>query len=273
MYAVSRVWDEREFEKESLDILVVGAHPDDVEIGCGGFVHSLVRQGFCVGIVDLTDGEPTPECPHPDQRLEEAIEAAKRLGVSVRITLDLPNRRLFDSFESRLALAQQIRVYRPQIVLGLGGKTPTASPDHEQAARITEAAVFYSRLSKWNEFFGNLPPHSATVFLHYYLALRFPVFPAPHAIVVDISKSLATKLEAIGCYKSQFGHRPEMLERIKVYNRSIGQTVGFEAGEFIGHPTGWGFRDLISGIIGEPLGRSSDGLDPQRHRSVPDTKG
>jgi len=250
MSPIRRIWDERKSPEESLDVLVVGAHPDDVEIGCGGFVSSLVNQGFRVGIVDLTDGEPTPGCPHPDQRLDEAVEAARILGVQCRVVLDLPNRRLFDGFESRVALAEQIRIYRPQVVLGLGGKTPSASPDHEQAARITEAAIFYARLTKWDEYFGDLPPHNVAIQLHYYLALRYPILPATNAVVVDISKTLAVKLEAIRCYRSQFAHRPEILDRIRTYNQAIGQTVGFEAGEFVGHPTGWGFRDLMSGILG-----------------------
>ncbi|MCH7728226.1 MAG: PIG-L family deacetylase, partial [Planctomycetes bacterium] len=81
---------------ESLDVIAVGAHPDDVEIGCGGTLAKLVQQGYSVGIVDLTDGEPTPRSPGPEVRLAEAQKAAETLGVQVRVTLDLPNRRLFD---------------------------------------------------------------------------------------------------------------------------------------------------------------------------------
>jgi len=251
MSSTRRIWDRRESTDDSLDVLVVGAHPDDVEIGCGGFVHALARKGLRVGIVDLTDGEPTPECPHPDQRLDEAIKAAETLGVQLRVTLDLPNRRLFDDFESRIALAKEIRRYRPRIVLGLGGQTPMASPDHQQAAQIIEAAVFYARLTKWDELFENLAPHTVGVYLHYYLAMRYPILPTPNAVVVDIGECLSVKLEAISRYASQFAHRPEILNRIKTYNQAIGQSVGFQAGEFIGHPTGWGFRDLIGGILGE----------------------
>ncbi len=251
MSLVRRIWDERESRDEPLDVLVVGAHPDDVEIGCGGFVHTLAKRGLRVGIVDLTDGEPTPQCPHPDQRLDEAVQAAETLGVQLRVTLNLANRRLFDDFESRLALAKEIRRYRPYIVLGLGGQTPMASPDHKQAAQITEAAVFYARLTKWDEVFEKLAPHTVGIYLHYYLAMRYPIFPTPNAVVVDIGEALSVKLEAISRYASQFAHRPELLERIKTYNQAIGQSVGFQAGEFIGHPTGWGFRDLIGGILGE----------------------
>src|SRR5271163_4121243 len=94
---------------EPLDVIAIGAHPDDVEIACGGTLARLVRQGYRVGIVDLTDGEPTPCSPGPEVRLEEARRAAEVLGVHVRVNLDLPNRRLFDSFETRVALAKELR--------------------------------------------------------------------------------------------------------------------------------------------------------------------
>src|SRR5690606_3077621 len=74
----------REELPEPLDVIAVGAHPDDVEIACGGTLAKLVRQGYRVGIVDLTDGEPTPLSPGPEARLAEATEAAKILGVHVR---------------------------------------------------------------------------------------------------------------------------------------------------------------------------------------------
>src|SRR3954454_20061996 len=142
---------------EPLDVIAVGAHPDDVEIACGGTLAKLVLQGYRVGIIDLTDGEPTPGSPSPDVRLLEAARAAEILGVQVRETLDFPNRRLFDSFEVRVALGKIFRRYRPRIVLGIAAATPMASPDHWQAKLITDAAVFYSRLSKWDEHFDHLP--------------------------------------------------------------------------------------------------------------------
>ena len=74
----------------ALDVIAVGAHPDDVEIACGGTLAKLVDQGYRVGIIDLTDGEPTPNSPGPEVRLAEAEAAAKVLGVQERIQLDLP---------------------------------------------------------------------------------------------------------------------------------------------------------------------------------------
>src|ERR1700682_5608912 len=101
-------------DENSLDVIAVGAHPDDVEIACGGTLARLVQQGYRVGIVDLTDGEPTPASPGPEVRLAGAPRAAGALGVQVRGLLDLPNRRLFDSFEARVALAKVFRRYRPR---------------------------------------------------------------------------------------------------------------------------------------------------------------
>jgi LmbE family N-acetylglucosaminyl deacetylase len=156
---------------EPLDVIAVGAHPDDVEIACGGTLAKLARQGYRVGIVDLTDGEPTPLSPGPEVRLEEAQAAARILGVHFRETLPLPNRRLFDSFETRVALAKVFRRFRPRIVMGIADKTPMASPDHWQAMQITDAAVFYSRLTKWDEDFDHLPVHTIARQVWYPLGL------------------------------------------------------------------------------------------------------
>ena len=102
-----------ESQDRELDLIAVGAHPDDVEIACGGTLARLARKGYAVGIVDLTDGEPTPHSPGPDVRLAEAARAGEVLGVARRINLNLPNRRLFDTFEARVALAKVLRRHKP----------------------------------------------------------------------------------------------------------------------------------------------------------------
>ena len=157
---------------ERLDVVAVGAHPDDVEIACGGTLALLASQGYRVGIFDLTDGEPTPNSPGPEVRLEEARRAGEILGVAVRKNLGLPNRRLFDNFENRVALATEFRRYRPRIVIGFGDKTPMASPDHWQAMQITDAAVFYSRLTKWDDHFDGLPVHAVSRQMYFRLAFE-----------------------------------------------------------------------------------------------------
>jgi len=230
-----------------LDVIAVGAHPDDVEIACGGTLAKLVRQGYRVGIVDLTDGEPTPGSPGPEFRLAEAAEAAQILGVQMRQTLELTNRRLFDSHDARVALAAVFRKYRPKVVLGLAGKTPLASPDHYQAVQITDAAVFYSRLSKWDDQFGGLPVH--TIKRQVWFPLGFSSLQIPAAgghFVVDISDTLAIKLQAIRAYKSQFPPAKDRLfQTLEGQNRFYGGSAGFDVGELFLSSATLGTHDLV----------------------------
>jgi N-acetylglucosamine malate deacetylase 1 len=229
-----------------LDVIAVGAHPDDLEIACGGILAKLASQGHRVGMIDLTDGEPTPGSSGPEVRLAEARQAAEVLGVVHRVTLDLPNRRLFDSFEARVALAREFRRCRPRLVIGLGGKTPMASPDHYQASLIVEAAVFYSRLTKWEEHFGDLPPHIVPRRLDCYLAFQALSPAERNLMVVDISDTLETKLAAIACYARQFPPaKAHHFDHIRDFAIQQGMAAGFAAGEVLGSPTAWGARDLM----------------------------
>ncbi len=242
---------------EPLDVIAVGAHPDDVEIACGGTLASLVRQGYRVGIVDLTDGEPTPHSPGPEERLREAREAARILGVHERKTLELPNRRLFDSFEARVSLAMVFRTYRPKIVLGIADKTPMASPDHWQAMQITDAGVFYSRLTKWDETFGHLPPHTIRHQIWYPLGLAMHRNSSGGQFVVDISDTLSIKLEAIRAYRTQFPPAKErVFSMVEGLSRLYGVAAGFQAGELFFSPTLVGVKNLVHSLTGQPPSRS-----------------
>ncbi len=232
---------------EPLDVIAVGAHPDDVEIACGGTLARLVQQGYRVGIVDLTDGEPTPISPGPEVRLAEAAAAAKILGAHVRETLAFPNRRLFDDFETRVGLAKVFRKYRPRIVMGIAGKTPMASPDHWQAMQITDAAVFYSRLTKWDDHFDHLPVH--TIQKQIWYPLGFSTLHVPEGsghFVVDISATLSLKLESIRAYQTQFPPGKErVFQLVESQNRLLGTSAGFQAGELLICSTVFGVRDLV----------------------------
>ena len=236
---------------EPLDVIAVGAHPDDVEIGCGGTLASLAKQGYRVGIVDLTDGEPTPLSPGPEVRLAEAAEAAKILGVAVRENLDFPNRRLFDGYEVRVALAKVFRRYRPKLVLGIADKTPLASPDHWQTVQITDAAVFYSRLTKWDAEFDNLPVHRVTNQMWYPLRLKGLPERSSDRFVVDISDTIALKLDSVRAYKTQFGQREEqILKLVESQAGMLGTASGFEAGEMFYTLNPVGVIDPIAALCG-----------------------
>ncbi len=237
---------------EMLDVIAVGAHPDDVEIACGGTLARMVRQGLRVGIVDLTDGEPTPKSPGPEVRLQEAADAAGVLGVHVRETLPLPNRRLFDTFEARVELAKVFRRYRPRMVLGIAEKTPMASPDHWQAMQITDAAVFYSRLTKWDEFFENLPVHRIQRQIWYPLGLQNLELPQGGGqFVSDISDTLDVKLAAIRCYQTQFPpDKQRVFDLVESQNRLLGTSAGFHAGEMLICTTTLGLTDVFGTLCG-----------------------
>ena len=235
---------------ESLDVVAVGAHPDDVEIACGATLAKLVEQGYRVGIVDLTDGEPTPHSDSPEVRLAEAQAAADVLGVHVRIQLDLPNRRLFDCFEHRVALATELRRFRPRMVIGFGAKTPMASPDHWQAMQITDAAIFYSRLSKWDQYFDGLPVHTIESHLYYRLAVEPDTIPGhSHHWVVDVSETIDKKVESILCYQTQFAHKPNIAARIRAAATVTGASAGVEAGESFAAAKPAAIEDLVATIL------------------------
>ena len=126
----------------ALDVVFTAPHPDDLEIGMGGTIAKLVKQGYRVGMLHMTDGEPTPRGT-PQTRAKEMQAAAKILGVQVCEMLGLPNRVLMDSPETRYKVATALRKYRPKILVGMAGRTPSASPDHHQGQLITEAARFW----------------------------------------------------------------------------------------------------------------------------------
>jgi len=229
------------------DVIAVGAHPDDCEVGCGGTLAVLAQQGLTVGIIDLTDGEPTPGCDDPKIRLAESQQAAATLGVH-RIVLELPNRRLMDSFEARVALATQFRIYQPKLVLSLNNKTPMASPDHWQAAQITDAAIFYSRLSKWDEYFDGLPVHAISRQLYYHLFFEDEWSGVgAKQFVHDISATVDLKLESIRCYATQFPPAKDYIyDRVRSIAGAVGASAGFEYGEVLTSTRSIGSSDLMT---------------------------
>lgn len=243
--------DQTQDAGEQLDVIAVGAHPDDCEIGCGGTLAMLAQQGYRVGIVDLTNGEPTPNCPSPEVRLAEAQAAAQCLGIAKRVVLDMPNRQLFDSIETRIKLAREFRIYRPKLVLGLGSQTPLASPDHWQAMQITDAAVFYSRLSKWDDHFDGLPVHTISRQLYYSLFFESDWHATGRfQFVSDISDTLEAKLSAVHCYETQFpASKDYIFERIQSISSTLGAAAGFAAGEALTSPRVIGTSDVMQTVL------------------------
>lgn len=232
---------------QSLDVLAVAPHPDDLEITCGGTIAKLVRQGYRVGLLDLTSGEPTPR-GSIETRVREAEAARQALGGPLRLNLGLPNRELFDNAANRAALATELRRYRPRVVIGVFGRTPAASPDHYQGQLLIEAARFWSQLTKWDERFAGIPAYRVPHLVY----APFP-FDAEQRVfhstfVVDITDTIDIKIAAIRCYESQFdaGRVERVQHFVEAFNATHGAKCGFKYGELFALPTPVGTADFMT---------------------------
>ncbi len=238
-------------ESQTCDILAVAPHPDDLEILCGGTLAKLVKQGYRVGIIDLTSGEPTPR-GSVEIRQKEAEKAREILGVPMRMNLDLPNRVLMDEPANRFRLATAFRRLRPKVVIAAAGRTPAASPDHHQGHLLIEAARFYSQLTKWDERFEGTTPYRVP-----HLVYALMPFDAEKRIwhgefTIDISDTFEQKLKSIEAYESQFdgGRFGRVAHFIRNTNGHWGGRCGFMYGEQFALPTAIGASDLFSLVHG-----------------------
>jgi len=220
-----------------LDIIFAMPHPDDIEITCGGTIAKLVKLGHKVGVLHLTNGEPTPRGT-PEARAQELAAAAEVLGVTHVEALSLPNRELMDGPAERYAVATVFRRLRPKIVVGMAGRTPGASPDHYQGELIVEAARFYSQLTKWDDRFDNTPPHRIEGMWYRPVALAADDGRWPANFVVDVSDVYEQKIAAISCYKSQFDENrlAKLVHRVRARDAADGGRCGFEYGELFALP-------------------------------------
>src|SRR3954447_15717172 len=175
-------------------ILVIGPHPDDQELGMGGTIVKLARQGHKVHIVDMTNGEPTPR-GSVETRAAEAAAAAKVMGVE-RTLLGLKNREVVHDIPSRHKLAALIRVHRPDLLF-----LPypiDAHPDHVAVTKIGEDARFDAKLTKTD--IPREPWHPRRIIYYFCTHLRMN-FPA--SFCIDISDTMDGKMRAVRCYESQ----------------------------------------------------------------------
>jgi LmbE family N-acetylglucosaminyl deacetylase len=238
---------------ESLDVAFIMPHPDDIEITCGGTIARLVQLGHKVGILHMTDGEPTPR-GDPETRARELAEASAILGVQHVQTLGLPNRELMDGPAARYVVATALRRLRPRIIVGMWGRTPGASPDHYQGQLIVEAARFYAQLTKWDDRFDHTTPYRVE-----WLWYRPVVFAAeqghwPGTFVVDISDVYERKIAAISCYRSQFDeHRlSALLHRVRALDAADGARCGFQYGELYALPHPLPITDPVGHFFAMP---------------------
>lgn len=212
---------------QPLDYLVVCAHPDDAELGVGGTLALLKAQGARVGILDLTDGEPTPH-GSPEIRACETAAATAALGIDWRGNLGLPNRTLTADLDSRRKLAMALRELRPRCVLAHYWED--AHPDHVAASALTDAARFWAKLTKTDMPFEPFYPPR----LLYFFSVHLRIHPKP-SFVVDVSAHIETKLRALACYHSQLVQgRPTpttVLDQLRDRAKYWGWAIGTDYGE------------------------------------------
>ncbi len=223
------------------NILVVGPHPDDQELGMGGTILSLAAQGHNILLLDMTNGEPTP-LGSPEQREIEWTKAAEILGVKRRL-LGLPNRFVTHSVEARHKVAGVIREHQASIVF-----LPyfeDAHPDHIAVTRIVEDARFDAKLSKID--LPGDPIYPKWMIYYYCTHLRHVANPS---FCLDISAYMDKKIEAIEAYETQFV-LPEKNRKVVAWLRQMNGYMGSRIGVDYAEPF----------FMREPMGLNSlDGL-------------
>lgn len=221
---------------KKLDILAVGVHPDDVELGCGGTILRQVALGYQVGILDLTKGELGSR-GSGEIRLLEAKAAADVLGVEIRENLGFRDGFFTNDEQHQLEIIKILRKYRPDVVLT--NVLDDRHPDHGRAGKLTADACFLSGLVKIETALNGdeqKPWRPKQVYQYIQAYHHQPEF------VVDISEYMDQKMEAVLAYRSQFFNpdsdepdtfisSPEFLEMVRSRCIEYGTIAGFKYAE------------------------------------------
>jgi len=219
-----------------LDILAFGAHPDDVELGCGGTIAKEVALGKKVGIIDLTRGELGTR-GSATIRDQESAAAAKILGVVVRENLNMRDGFFINDEEHQLAIIRMLRKYQPEIVLC--NAIEDRHIDHGKGSKLVSDACFLSGLVKIETEYSNEKQSAWRPKLVYHYIQWKNLTPD---FVVDISGYNDKKVEAILAYSSQFydpnSKEPEtpiatknFLESLNYRAQDLGRLTGCDYAE------------------------------------------
>ena len=214
-----------------VDVLLFGAHPDDVEWGAGGSALLLKARGSSFGVVDLTRGEMGSRGTS-EERDKEAQEAASSMGARFRENLGMPDCGVIDSVKNRKQIASVIRRHRPKLVLAPYWED--RHPDHAATGHLVRNAAVYCTLRKSSDL---NPPHKPSAYLYYLLHH----FTHP-GMVVDISEVYDRKLELLRMHASQFSKTAEgfgvlplgmndYLFGLESRDRFFGSLIGVHHGE------------------------------------------
>jgi N-acetylglucosamine malate deacetylase 1 len=225
--------------RTSVDILAIAAHPDDVELTCGGTLIKAAAQGYRTGVVDLTGGE-TGTHGSRSLRSEEAARAAQVMGVAERRNAGLPDAGLFNTNDARRVVVELIRHFRPRVVVlpyPIG-----RHPDHRIASELCRDASYLAGLRNYP---ADGAPHRPEKILY---TLAYREDPVKPSFVVDISAEFATKLAAIRCYASQFDGKmaageifpagEDIYENVRLHCARAGSLIRVAYGEpYLTHET------------------------------------
>ncbi|GAA0750153.1 bacillithiol biosynthesis deacetylase BshB1 [Gaetbulibacter jejuensis] len=219
-----------------LDILAIGAHPDDVELGCGATIAKEIANGKTVGIIDLTRGELGTRGT-VETRKEEAENSAKILGVSVRENLGFADGFFINDKKHQLEVIKMIRKYQPEVVLC--NAIDDRHIDHGKGSKLVSDACFLSGLTKIEtEIEGEPQEQWRPKHVYHYIQWKTiePDF------VVDVSDVIDIKMKSVLAYKTQF-YDPSntapntpissknFTDSVKYRARDLGRLIGVEFAE------------------------------------------
>jgi bacillithiol biosynthesis deacetylase BshB1 len=240
-----------------LDVLAIGVHPDDVELGCSGTLLNEVKRGKKIGVIDLTQGELGTRGT-VETRYEEAAEAARILGASVRENLKMRDGFFKNDEVHQLQLIQALRKYQPEIVIG--NVLEDRHPDHGRAGQLIYDACFLSGLKQVKTIGedGKEQQRWRPKHLLHYLQDRF----YEPDLIVDITDVWQQRLDSIKAYKTQFHNpdskgdqtyisSPEFLESITARARMLGKRIGVQFAEGFISKKSIGIKNLDALILNE----------------------
>jgi bacillithiol biosynthesis deacetylase BshB1 len=243
---------------QQVDLLAIGAHPDDVELGCAGTMLVAKRLGKHTAILDLTRGELSTRGTL-ETRERETRAATAILGLDGRFNLGLPDGNISVTHENTSQLIKHIRQLKPTIML-----IPSSNerhPDHEDASRLARRAAYYAGLAKI-ETVGDdgqaQQRHRPLLVLEYMQTYAFEA-----KIVVDVSEVFEDRMRAVGAYATQFGRsqtgeeipskEPQTFltqegyfEWIEARARYYGMMIGVKYGEPFWSKEPVGIRDVFT---------------------------
>ena len=220
-----------------LDVLAIGVHPDDVELGCSGTLINEVKRGKTVGIVDLTEGELGTRGT-VESRYREAADAAVIIGAAARENLKMRDGFFKNDEEHQLKVIQVLRKYRPEVVFA--NVLEDRHPDHGRAGQLVYDACFLSGLRqvKTKDATGEEQEKWRPKYLFHYLQDRF----YEPQLIVDVSESFEQRMASVKAYTTQFYNpgssepatyisNPDFLESIIARARLLGKRIGVQFAE------------------------------------------